>query len=293
MTGTFASRCRLRIFLLGVRRRPSVLFPASPGLGADAPPGTLLPESVMSRIALPACLCLGIALLVTPSNVPAQNPNCPEPVNFAFLQRNGVPSGPPGPATATNATFTPNKQTLLMTQGDHLRITIEETPAGLLTRMPAHSCPHKCPPLKRARARLATPPEWSSAIKTARATKLLGTNSSFRTPFQRTLHDLDVQAPRRWASQANYLLRRRPAVSGRRRVSLAAITFTGLTQLARRCHAMQCQTTPCDSFSRINGIARARHAGLRSCPKSRVQAIGPYSQVPDGTFPWGFVLFRP
>jgi len=69
------------------------------------------------------------------SNAGSLNPNCPEPVNFAFLQRNGVPSGPPGPATATNATFTPNNQTLLMNQGDHLRITLEETPAGLLTRI--------------------------------------------------------------------------------------------------------------------------------------------------------------
>jgi hypothetical protein len=61
------------------------------------------------------------------------NPNCTEPVNFALIQRNGVPAGPPGPGNATAATFTPNAQTLLMNQGDRIRITIKDTSAGLLT----------------------------------------------------------------------------------------------------------------------------------------------------------------
>jgi hypothetical protein len=59
------------------------------------------------------------------------NPNCMEPVNFAFIQKNGIPTGPPGPSTATDATFTPNSHTLLMNPGDHLRITIKDTSAGL------------------------------------------------------------------------------------------------------------------------------------------------------------------
>jgi hypothetical protein len=61
------------------------------------------------------------------------NPNCTEPVNFAFIQQNGVPTGPPGPGNATAATMTPNAQTLLMNQGDRVRITIKDTSAGLLT----------------------------------------------------------------------------------------------------------------------------------------------------------------
>ncbi len=61
------------------------------------------------------------------------NDSCFEPVNFAFIQKNGVPTGPPGPASATDATFTPNAQTLLMNQGDRIRITIQDTPAGLRT----------------------------------------------------------------------------------------------------------------------------------------------------------------
>src|SRR5579872_3266346 len=60
------------------------------------------------------------------------NPNCTEPTNFAFIQTNGVPTGPPGPDTATNATFTPDANTLLMNQGDHLRITLRDTASGLI-----------------------------------------------------------------------------------------------------------------------------------------------------------------
>lgn len=46
--------------------------------------------------------------------------------NFAFIQRDGVPTGPPGPDTMNNATATPNGETLLMNQGDRLRITIKD-----------------------------------------------------------------------------------------------------------------------------------------------------------------------
>jgi hypothetical protein len=61
------------------------------------------------------------------------NPNCAEPVNSAFIQKNGIPAGPPGPATATAATLTPNAQTLAMNQGDRIRVTISDTSAGLFT----------------------------------------------------------------------------------------------------------------------------------------------------------------
>jgi hypothetical protein len=61
------------------------------------------------------------------------NPNCAETTNFAFIQTNGVPTGPAGPVSATAASFTPNAQTLLMNQGDRLRITIKDTPDGLFT----------------------------------------------------------------------------------------------------------------------------------------------------------------
>jgi hypothetical protein len=50
------------------------------------------------------------------------NNNCTEPVNFAFIQTNGVPTGPPGPQLSDSATFTPNKNTLLMSPGDKITV---------------------------------------------------------------------------------------------------------------------------------------------------------------------------
>lgn len=67
------------------------------------------------------------------------NPNCFETTNFAFIQRNGIPTGPPGFASLTEASVTPNEQTLLMNQGDHLRVTIMDAPGdtmgGVMTRI--------------------------------------------------------------------------------------------------------------------------------------------------------------
>jgi hypothetical protein len=50
------------------------------------------------------------------------NQDCVEPVNFAFLQTDGVPSGPPGPQLSDHATFTPNRHTLLMNPGDVITV---------------------------------------------------------------------------------------------------------------------------------------------------------------------------
>jgi hypothetical protein len=52
------------------------------------------------------------------------NPNCLEPVNAQYIQRDGVPVG-----------FTPTAQTLQMKQGDKVEITINDTPAGLLNQV--------------------------------------------------------------------------------------------------------------------------------------------------------------
>lgn len=60
------------------------------------------------------------------------NPNCAETTNFAFIQRDGIPTGPPGPNTMNAASATPNSQTLLMNQGDLLRITIQDVPGDVL-----------------------------------------------------------------------------------------------------------------------------------------------------------------
>jgi len=66
------------------------------------------------------------------------NANCVEPVNFAFLQTDGVPAGPPSPQLADLETFTPTPKTLLLNQGDTLRVALQDDIAtdgsgGLLT----------------------------------------------------------------------------------------------------------------------------------------------------------------
>jgi hypothetical protein len=60
----------------------------------------------------------------------ACNGNCIEPQNFAYIQRNGVPAGPPGPPNVDEQSLTPNNQTLMMNPGDSLRITLEDTDGG-------------------------------------------------------------------------------------------------------------------------------------------------------------------
>jgi hypothetical protein len=57
------------------------------------------------------------------------NTNCEEPLNFAFIQKNGVPTGPPGPADSNLSTLVPNKQTLLMNPGDRISFHMSDAPA--------------------------------------------------------------------------------------------------------------------------------------------------------------------
>jgi len=78
------------------------------------------------------CAALTIDSLESEFNFANLNPACEEPVNFAFLQRNGVPAGPPSPQLSDVSTFTPNSQTLLMNPGDVVATTLRDTPDGLL-----------------------------------------------------------------------------------------------------------------------------------------------------------------
>jgi hypothetical protein len=50
------------------------------------------------------------------------NNNCIEPVNFAFIQTNGIPTGPPSPQRSDTASATPNSHTLMMNPGDKITV---------------------------------------------------------------------------------------------------------------------------------------------------------------------------
>jgi hypothetical protein len=56
-----------------------------------------------------------------------------EPFNFAWIQTDGVPTGHPGPSSHPLEAFTPNAKTLLMGQGDRIRVTLKDTPIGLVS----------------------------------------------------------------------------------------------------------------------------------------------------------------
>jgi hypothetical protein len=81
------------------------------------------------------CAALTIDSLEAQFNFANLNAACEEPVNFAFLQRNGVPAGPPSPQLADLATNTPDGQTLKMNPGDVLRVSISDPAAGFTTRV--------------------------------------------------------------------------------------------------------------------------------------------------------------
>jgi hypothetical protein len=56
--------------------------------------------------------------------------NCEEPLQFAFVQKNGIPTGPPAPEDSDLSTAIPNRSTLLMNPGDTIRIHLFDAPAA-------------------------------------------------------------------------------------------------------------------------------------------------------------------
>jgi hypothetical protein len=81
------------------------------------------------------CAALTIDSLECSFQFATCNPNCEEPTNFAFLQTDGVPAGPPSPQLADVSTFSPNSRTLLINQGDVLRISITDPAQGFTTKI--------------------------------------------------------------------------------------------------------------------------------------------------------------
>jgi hypothetical protein len=97
------------------------------------PPGIPPFQDSVSCTATKWCAAITIDSLESQFNFVNLNPNCPEPINFAYLQTNGVPAGPPSPQLADNNSFLPNANTLEMSAGDVLKVTITDPPAGITT----------------------------------------------------------------------------------------------------------------------------------------------------------------
>ena len=76
------------------------------------------------------CAAMTIDSLACTFNFATCNNNCIEPVNFSYMQTNGVPAGPPSPQLANVSTFTPNRHTLMFHSGDVLAASISDPPQG-------------------------------------------------------------------------------------------------------------------------------------------------------------------
>jgi hypothetical protein len=74
------------------------------------------------------CAALNIDSLACTEGVAVCNSACEEPVNFAYIQTNGVPPGPVAPSEADVQTFSPNSHTLLMNPGDVITVHMFDAP---------------------------------------------------------------------------------------------------------------------------------------------------------------------
>ncbi len=74
------------------------------------------------------CAALTIDSLECTVGFAVCNGNCEEPVNFGFIQRDGVPAGPASPQKADLDTDTPNRETLLMNPGDVIQVHMFDAP---------------------------------------------------------------------------------------------------------------------------------------------------------------------
>jgi hypothetical protein len=79
------------------------------------------------------CAAITIDSLECNFNFASCNPACEEPVNFAFLQTNGVPAGPPSPQLADLDSELGNSHTLKINPGDVLEVSITDPSAGFTT----------------------------------------------------------------------------------------------------------------------------------------------------------------
>jgi hypothetical protein len=97
------------------------------------PPGYAPLMDAESCSATKWCAALNIDSLECTFGFATCNNDCLEPVNFAFLQTNGVPAGPPSPQLSDVSTLLPNAHTLMINPGDTLRVSISDPPKGFTT----------------------------------------------------------------------------------------------------------------------------------------------------------------
>ncbi len=79
------------------------------------------------------CSALTIDSLECTFDFASCNGACEEPFNFAWLQQNGVPTGPASPQDQDFDSFTPDSETLEMNPGDVLKVTITDPSSGFTT----------------------------------------------------------------------------------------------------------------------------------------------------------------
>jgi hypothetical protein len=96
------------------------------------PPGYTPFIDSISCSATQWCAALTIDSLACDANGNCNN-SCIEPVNFAFLQTNGVPAGPPNPQQSDVSTLIPNRDTLKINGGDTLDVSISDPAQGFTT----------------------------------------------------------------------------------------------------------------------------------------------------------------
>lgn len=76
------------------------------------------------------CAALTIDSLECTDQYAQCNSSCEEPVNFAFIQTDGVPTGPPSPQDSDIDSALPNASTLLMNPGDKVTAHINDAPVS-------------------------------------------------------------------------------------------------------------------------------------------------------------------
>jgi hypothetical protein len=110
------------------------------------PPGWVPFQFATSCSATQWCAALTIdSLSENPITGEDNNADClnkvgVEPVNFAFITRNGKPQAPPNPVNATLATYTPNPdRDLFMASGDKVAVTMHDTAHGLRVQLSDHT----------------------------------------------------------------------------------------------------------------------------------------------------------